>query len=228
MNIGKKIAWVGLIIVLLASSLTSCKKGDDDPWLSFRSRKSRLTGTWTIKNWSEQFPVVYIDQTYLHSLTVEESTVSESFPFRHLGASDSVVSYFYSGTLSDPTFEIKENGDFSFRLNYRQIGNSPDGAAFSRNRTYSASGTWSFLDGVGKYRNKECVLFEVENSYLLIEGPFPYRLEETSVVSDRQLVLHLSELSQDKISAEGSSIFSWTGIKPVGGLKGTIAVELSK
>lgn len=44
----KKIALAIATIALVGGSMTSCKKGENDPFLSLRSRKARLTGTWTI------------------------------------------------------------------------------------------------------------------------------------------------------------------------------------
>jgi len=39
-----------LIIVIISFSLTNCKKGEDDPFLSLRSRKNRICGEWTLKS----------------------------------------------------------------------------------------------------------------------------------------------------------------------------------
>jgi len=37
-----------MIVIALASSLTSCRKGDNDPFISLRSRNSRLIGEWDL------------------------------------------------------------------------------------------------------------------------------------------------------------------------------------
>ena len=42
----KKAVMVVFILLLNAAAFYSCKKGPDDPFISFRSRKSRLTGTY--------------------------------------------------------------------------------------------------------------------------------------------------------------------------------------
>jgi len=39
-----------LIIAVIALITTSCRKGEDDPFLSFRSRKARITGEWVLKS----------------------------------------------------------------------------------------------------------------------------------------------------------------------------------
>jgi len=38
------------IVIIISFSLTNCKKGEDDPFFSFRSRKARITGEWVLKS----------------------------------------------------------------------------------------------------------------------------------------------------------------------------------
>lgn len=41
--------WILALVVVAFGTITSCsKKGDDDPFLSFKSRDSRLAGEWTL------------------------------------------------------------------------------------------------------------------------------------------------------------------------------------
>ncbi len=44
----KKVITLALGIFLLASCFLSCKKGDNDPFLSLMSRKARLVGSWHV------------------------------------------------------------------------------------------------------------------------------------------------------------------------------------
>jgi hypothetical protein len=37
------------VIVLIASSFTACKRGENDPFLSVKSRNARITGKWVLK-----------------------------------------------------------------------------------------------------------------------------------------------------------------------------------
>lgn len=41
-----------LVIILIFASLSSCRKGEGDPIISFRSRTYRLTGEWKLKSGS--------------------------------------------------------------------------------------------------------------------------------------------------------------------------------
>ena len=46
----KKIIFLLAVAVISATFISSCKKGEDDPFISFRSRDSRIIGTWTLKS----------------------------------------------------------------------------------------------------------------------------------------------------------------------------------
>jgi len=48
-----KIYLVVAMIGLTALTFTSCKKGEDDPGLSFRSRKARFTNTWVLTKYEK-------------------------------------------------------------------------------------------------------------------------------------------------------------------------------
>ena len=39
-----------LLILALVAAFTSCKKGENDPFLSLKSRKGRLAGDWIVKS----------------------------------------------------------------------------------------------------------------------------------------------------------------------------------
>lgn len=41
---------LAVLVVLFATVLSSCKKGEDDPFLSFRSRDARVIGSWELKS----------------------------------------------------------------------------------------------------------------------------------------------------------------------------------
>ena len=44
----KKLLLLGAAAMVLVANLSSCKKGENDPFLSLKSRKARLCGEWTV------------------------------------------------------------------------------------------------------------------------------------------------------------------------------------
>ncbi|MGD1846584.1 MAG: hypothetical protein ACFB10_14445 [Salibacteraceae bacterium] len=219
---------IGIALLALALLQTGCRKGEDDPFLSLRSRKARLVADWNLDSWSESYPVMYSGVVYPHEIQLNSNELSEQYPFRFATNPDSVVTFNYTGVLNDTKFEIKEDGRFQFQVVYVQSGSTPDGSSFTRTRNFSVSGTWSFLDGVGEFRNKERVQFQIENSVRSIEGPFPYFLAESGIGRDQPLVLTLKELRATKVVAEGETLLSWLGLDAETNPLGTIQLELSR
>ena len=77
---------LGVIALILVLSLgTSCRKGDDDPFFSFQTRKNRLTGEWKLdqyKVFSDHGPILsirYAADTGLIYLLPDSSTYQRPF-----------------------------------------------------------------------------------------------------------------------------------------------------
>ena len=64
----KKVMRIGATAVLFISVLFSCKKGENDPFLSIRSRDARITGVWNLTELTE-----------ISSSTVSGTTVSDTY-----------------------------------------------------------------------------------------------------------------------------------------------------
>ena len=54
MNAKKSLSLAIAILVVLPIVFSGCKKGPEDPFLSFRSRKARVCGTWTVTNFESE------------------------------------------------------------------------------------------------------------------------------------------------------------------------------
>lgn len=78
--------FIPAIIVLIAGTLVlpSCKKGEDDPFLSLRSRKSRVAGTWEVKevviNGIKQTPFGTVTYVFEKDGTLEIKSKVGSLP----------------------------------------------------------------------------------------------------------------------------------------------------
>ena len=55
----KKIIIVGIGIIALSVNLISCKKGENDPFLSLSTRKARLVGEWTLTKIEGTYSDIY-------------------------------------------------------------------------------------------------------------------------------------------------------------------------
>jgi len=121
-----------LIIAVLALITTSCRKGEDDPFLSFRSRKSRLTGEWVLKS----------------GTVVKKSTSFEDVD-TYNGSS------VYSSTDTIPYTEVwKFNKDGSFEYKQSNTGNTV-------NNLWEGTWSFGNKDEAIDLKNKESVILRV-------------------------------------------------------------------
>jgi hypothetical protein len=160
----------GIITLFIFTSFYSCKRGDDDPFLSFNSRKARVTGEWIIENWKEEssYTTSYsydgIQSTNSgnskYEINGNNITISETNTY-----STGISTYNYNGGVS-AKISFKKDGTFSRIIEFKNVsativyeGNSSTGII---NGTSETSGTWNFLGGVEKdYKDKERVILNI-------------------------------------------------------------------
>jgi hypothetical protein len=133
-----------LLLLIIVSILSSCKKGADDPKISLRSRKARLAGEWRMKQGNA---AITYDETgstpYAQGFVFDGSSCKASQTYA--GSSPAVYSFAYILNLN-----IKKDGSFVLTENYG-------------GKTLKANGTWDFLKGVGEMKSKEEVIFRIES-----------------------------------------------------------------
>ena len=160
-----------LLILLGAVLLFGCKKGDDDPAISFRSRKTRLAGDWHI----------------------------ESGNFNYT-AGGYKFSYLFNGTefsYNDPVSLGK--GKYLFNINISKNGTFTMSEIMTGS-IIDASGNWTFNSGVGETKKKEEVIFYIttvskgqswNGFFNQSSATFKYRIKE---LRNKKMVLEESGL----------------------------------
>jgi len=109
----KKAKIISALIVFTLLSTTACKKGENDPVLSLKSRTSRLVGTWKLVNGSET-TIDYDagDQETSTSVTTDDGAISTNvFTFQDQNGSVTNTSQSFTHTL-EYTFE--KDGSFNY------------------------------------------------------------------------------------------------------------------
>jgi len=136
----------GFLLMLIAGILflTDCKKGEEDPRISFRSRKARLTGEWLMKSGNASINFISVTQPPFNQNLAFDGTKVE---LNQTEASGPAIIYTGAYSLA---LTIKKDGTFNFRENF--AGDALD-----------ASGRWNFEYGSGDVKNKEEVTFKVES-----------------------------------------------------------------
>ena len=122
----------------LAAILPSCKKGSDDPFISFRSRKARVAGNWTVSS----ADITKSNSTSKTSINGSEYTESD-------GSSSST-----KGTVNGYTFTFEKGGtwnsDYDVTVSVSQFG-----LVYTTNTHIVSSGVWKFLPKGDGAKNKE-------------------------------------------------------------------------
>lgn len=202
MKTTKKVMIALAVAALVAPTLESCKKGENDPGLSLRSRKGRVAGEWKVKSWEEKnsSTASYTNtQTTSPALTSDgtstsgnssNSTVSfDGTNFKHIESSSytsnnvtTTSDTTYSGT-GEIKYTFEKDGTFtmSFTSKYTRTRTSVPftGATqvetWNQETTISKSGTWNFTAGIGK---------EAKNKDGLV---LTYATSETKVVTNNKV-----------------------------------------
>jgi hypothetical protein len=140
----KKIFISLLSLVILTFYLTSCKKGENDPFFSLQSRKARLIGEWKVTNEDITASEKYLDSNLnINSNYDGFKKMNITVTQTPKGTSTYKDSSYYSQTLS-----IKKDGTYVQSIVYSN--------GININIT---EGTWSFLrkSEINKLKNKEAI-----------------------------------------------------------------------
>jgi hypothetical protein len=146
----KKIIIIGFCILTVSSLLFfGCKKGPEDPFLSFRSRKARVSGAWTVT----AYTINGIDS--LTHTRVDDST-------------DTYGAYtLTTSTTSNYTWTFDKTGSYDIQFGTattvtRTFPKTSKGPSSTTKLPVLApldqKGIWDFAGGVGQFNNKEEII----------------------------------------------------------------------
>lgn len=122
----------------------SCKKGEDDPFFSLRSRKARVVGEWKMTSIKSTGTYLFGGILATNEFTANGSNYTETSTTLGTTTID-------EGTLSYD-IEFKKDGTFEIKVNQ---DDDPE--------TYN--GVWNFTGGVGELKNKsQITMFEKSSS----------------------------------------------------------------
>ena len=123
-------------IILLNAVLVffmGCKKGDEDPFLSLKSRKARLTGEWTINSWN---------YTRINNFSSNTTSVSSNQGTTYVYTANYTSSQTYTLNIENTNFTIIDN---SFNESVPNGGNSSYSESKKKNGTASGTATIEFI-----------------------------------------------------------------------------------
>ena len=125
-----------LLIISLIFLMPGCKKGPNDPFLSFKCRKARVVGTWTVTSYKSTYSSSG-GNTSTHIMT--NGNYSDTYnSFTTTG-----VETFSYEFLKDGTWTLTNNSDGDL---------------------YTSEGTWNFTGKIGENKNKDHIVMMITKS----------------------------------------------------------------
>lgn len=165
-----------LLVALVASIsilVSGCKKGEDDPIISLRTRKARAEGDWRLVSGTAGYTTKGYNETYDFDGTNVTANYTEAEPIIYTGR--------YLLNLN-----ISKEGKFTFK---EVIAGS----------TLEASGDWNFNKGGGESKKKEEFIFTINSVakgktndlhfFNRLNTNFTYQIKE---LRNKRLVIHSS------------------------------------
>lgn len=150
----KKLLSLSVLLVIVGTSFTACRKGEEDPWLSLRTRKARLVGEWKVDYLTDYYSSNYQDE---FSTLVENGVMTQTYYYSDgsEGGSGTAVVHEYS-------YNFKKDGTWTSVYNVSQTQQA--GIIITTTWETLRSGTWTFLRKSDDFKNRERVLLDVLTS----------------------------------------------------------------
>ena len=204
-----RIAMIFIAVLTVGTTLQSCKKGTDDPAISFKSRKARVAGEYTLtamnttgeeKDYSksgncEETNNVTYTKDYNNSMLIRTVTGTRIVK-NCFGQKDST----YAISSKDTTYMTME---FTFEKegNYKWITTiTEDPKQPVIKYVTTQEGTWNFVSGVGEVKNKEqIILSETKTTESYTNSLGIVTTEVTESKSTYSTIISLRSLKSDEM-----------------------------
>jgi hypothetical protein len=158
-----------ILLVLLSTIIfplfTGCfGVGEDDPFISLRTRKARLTGKWDITSYYKNVKQI-VDTSDQKRIITDVQTPDYDQEIYILGT-DSVQEI--EGEVLEGEMNFDKNGYFTYVFEYEVVESETDEETFettteTRTVKREMDGTWNFLHNVDDYKKKERLSLVVLN-----------------------------------------------------------------
>lgn len=173
--------FVGIAIAGL-TTLSSCKKGENDPFLSLKSRKARVTGEWKLTEGTRSSTNTSFGITNSTTTTYTGSTVSYNGN-----------AFSYSETLTidkEGTYEVviiedgeayTERGNWFFAGKIKDLDLKKKEAIMFVAQSYSSGGQTETYDGL--YGGDVMMIDQLKNKEIIFKGSFSFNNNNGSTSS---------------------------------------------
>ena len=152
-----KLFTLAIVVFAMTFTTSSCKKGENDPGISLRSRTARLSGEWTLAEFdytstSKSSGKDWNDDTYTRSSTSTSKFDGTTRTYTSTSVYNGETSTYSDIIMYSETITIESDGTFKIKT-----VTTDDGDVSTR----TTEGDWIWLKGNDEKElsNKEAVLF---------------------------------------------------------------------
>ncbi|MEX2597584.1 MAG: hypothetical protein WEC59_11700 [Salibacteraceae bacterium] len=178
----KKTLIYGLLLIFL---MPSCRKGDEDPFLSLRTRKNRLTGNWKLESYE-------VSKSFGSVRSIKYDKEANEIEYIYEDSTAEVRSY-------SRFMEFSNNGSYTITEEERFSVDTVE-VPFSYTLNSTEKGDWEFTGGNGEPSKSQLLLLprEINRSrsnegsnveVTIIEGPVNGELFSIDRLSNKELKL---------------------------------------
>jgi hypothetical protein len=118
---------------ILATTFTACKKGEDDPSLSLRSRKARVEGNWKVTSSKRTSMYDYPGSTQSYTIVY----TNDGSTYTNVTTDSAGGTTTTSGSVNPAKYIFESNGTYTYTSD-----------------TITNTGAWNFTSGIGDLKNK--------------------------------------------------------------------------
>ncbi|MFH2142767.1 MAG: hypothetical protein ABIJ97_10110 [Bacteroidota bacterium] len=181
----RTLKFVILVVLAIPFIVTSCKKGENDPFISLKSRNARLVGEWkisesTVSNTSNY---TYDGSTYTQTTSTVGSenvndisytsteTVTETFTVGS-NSTTTITTTTGTGTISTNKITFEKDGVFKMEeiktINFKETVEGQSGISEwseSTNSLMNGIWYWAAENKTIETKNKEVIVFQITSSF---------------------------------------------------------------
>lgn len=219
----KNLSKAVLAALVVASSFTACKKGDEDPGFTLKSRKGRLSQEWKVANYSSEITSMQTNSPTSNESTVTTTTYSgntatlKQVSTTTTAGTVTITTLSATGTVTDHSFTFEKDGTWSsteiVKYTSQTIteGGNTSTNSIDQTSTTNSSGIWYFTGKNKSTEDKkaENLILATTRSQVKTElrptqsGGFSQTFDVTTTWANNEntAVWHLDRLAKDEIIA---------------------------
>lgn len=193
-----------MLLLLTAGVFVGCRKGEDDPWLTFRGRKARLVGKWSVTNGMVSKGAMF---TTSQGNQVA-GTVTSRYSEKKVEQTNSYTTALGDTSWTSPgTFSgnVEIFRDGTYKMTVSEIVKGYSGVP-EINNSVAVTGYWTLTGGSNDTRKREQLMLQQVSSTPSVgsgsvnSNPVPSALYNIRQLKHKEIVLEYTNDSGDALN----------------------------